>query len=112
MGKHITITDPVTKKEYTLEYSRRTAQLMEAQGFVADDADRMPLTMIPLLMQGAFLMHHRNLPMATVDEILSRVPDKEGLLEALIELYGDTYTTLTAEPEGDASKNCAWTKSW
>ena len=112
MGKHITITDPVTKKEYTLEYSRRSAQMMEAQGFVADDADRMPMTMLPLLERGAFLMHHRTLPQATIDEILERVPDKEGLIEALIELYGETYISLTAEPKGDEEKNCIWTKSW
>lgn len=112
MGKHIIITDPVTEKEYTLEYSRRSAQIMESQGFVAEDADKMPLTMIPLLEHGAFLMHHRTLPAVTIDEILERIPNKEELIEALIELYAETYLSLTAEPQGDESKNCIWTKSW
>ena len=108
MSKSITITDPTTSVKYTLEYSRRSAQMMEAQGFVADEVTKSPMTMLPLLFQGAFLMHHRTLPTATIDELYTRITQKEQLIEALSEMYMDTYMSLVDDPEGPEEKNCTW----
>ena len=37
MAKQLTITDPTSGVTYTLEYTRKTVEIMERQGFVADD---------------------------------------------------------------------------
>ena len=47
MAKTLTIKDPVSGESYTLEYTRKTVEIMEKQGFIADDVDRKPMTMLP-----------------------------------------------------------------
>ena len=42
------------KKEYVMEYNRQSVKMMEGQGFVLDEITSKPMTMIPLLFQGAF----------------------------------------------------------
>ena len=48
-------------KEYVLEYSRQSVRTMEAQGFVLNELETKPVTMIPMLYQGAFIKHHKGL---------------------------------------------------
>lgn len=112
MAKNITLKDNDTGRSYTLEYTRRTAQMLESAGFIAEEIDSKPNTMIPLLVQGAFLKHHRGLPQKEIDKIYDRLANKEGLLAALVDMYGETFTSLTADPVGDDEKNCEWTQNW
>ncbi len=55
MAKQIVFT--YEDKEYTLEFTRRTVKQMEDEGFVAQDIDRKPMTLLPALfcrcIQGA-----------------------------------------------------------
>ena len=104
---HINIS--YENKDYELEYSRQTVKTMEAQGFVLEEISTKPATMIPMLFQGAFLKNHRGIKRALIDDIYNALPEKSELLNALIEMYGDTLSTLTndAAVEGNAT----WTVS-
>ena len=111
MAKQIKLT--YEGKEYTLEYSRRTVQMMEENGFRADEVGAMPATMIEMLVEGAFLMHHRTLPTSMADEIYYKgVYDKEDFISALSEMFAEPMNALLADPEGEKPKNAGWTKSW
>lgn len=95
-------------KEYTLEYSRQSVKTMEAQGFVLDELTTKPMTMIPLLFSGAFIKNHRGMKRALIDEIFDGISDKSNLMEALMELYAETLSTLT-EATADEG-NVTWAK--
>ena len=99
------ITITFDKTEYTLEYNRQSVKTMEAQGFVLDELTSKPMTMIPMLFSGAFIKNHRSLKRALIDEIFDNINDKNGLMEALMEMYAETLSSLTdnAEAEGNAT---------
>ena len=99
------ITITYDKTEYTLEYNRQSVKTMEAQGFVLDELTSKPMTMIPMLFAGAFIKNHRGLRRALIDEIFDNINDKNGLMEALMEMYAETLSALTdnAEAEGNAT---------
>ena len=46
MAKQLTINDPTTGVTYTLEYTRKTVEAMEKNGFVAADVERKPMTLL------------------------------------------------------------------
>ena len=96
------------KTEYTLEYSRQSVRTMEAQGFVLDELTTKPMTMIPMLFQGAFIKNHRGIKRALMDDIYEAISDKTGLMEALMELYADTLGTLTEANNNEG--NVTWAK--
>ena len=95
-------------KEYVLEYSRQSVRTMEAQGFVLNDIETKPVTMIPMLFQGAFIKNHRGIKRNLMDELYEEVSDKTGLLQALMEMYAETLSTLTDDKE-DAG-NATWAR--
>lgn len=95
-------------KEYTLEYSRQSVKTMEAQGFVLDELTTKPMTMIPLLFSGAFIKNHRGMKRALIDEIFDAISDKSNLMEALMELYAETLSTLTEATTEEG--NATWAK--
>ena len=99
------ITITFDKTEYILEYNRQSVKTMEAQGFVLDELTSKPMTMIPMLFAGAFIKNHRGLKRAVIDDIFDHINDKTGLMEALMELYAETLSSLTnnAEAEGNAT---------
>ena len=92
------------KKEYILEYNRQSVKTMESQGFVLEELTAKPMTMIPLLFQGAFIKNHRGIKRNLMDEIFEEVGDKTALMEALMEMYAETLGTLTdSAGEGNAT---------
>ena len=93
-------------KEYELEYTRQSVRMMESQGFVLEEISSKPMTMIPMLFSGAFAKNHRGIKRALIDEILENISDKAGLLNALIEMYAETLSSLTDEPENEG--NAVW----
>lgn len=97
-------------KEYTLEYTRKTVEMMENAGFNLDDVTTKPMTAIPMLFRGAFLAHHRNIEQALVDEIFGQIPDVKGLLRELNNMYAEPINALLDDSEG-AEKNATWTLS-
>lgn len=94
------------KVEYTLEYSRQSVKEMERQGFVAEELQRQPATMIPLLFEGAFVKNHRGLKRKLMDEIYDEIPNKMELIGALAEMYAETLTSLMDDSNGEG--NAVW----
>ena len=94
------------EQDYTLEYNRQSVRLMESQGFVLEELSTKPATMIPLMFQGAFIKNHRGLKRALLDKIYDETVDKSGLLNALMEMYAETLSSLTDENETEG--NAIW----
>ena len=97
--------------EYTLEYTRRSVEQMEREGFVADDIKTKPMTMLPAMFAGAFKAHHRFVKPDVINEIYSMMTNKEALIGKLAEMYNDTLSSLFDEP-AESSGNLTWTASW
>ena len=113
MAKQLTITDPTSGVTYTLEYTRKTVEIMERQGFVADDVVKKPMTLLPTLFAGAFLAHHRFVKRDVIDNIYARLNHKDDLIERLVEMYNDPLVTLLNDPEqSDSEGNLSWKAGW
>ena len=97
--------------EYTLEYTRRTVEQMEREGFVAEDIKTKPVTMLPTLFAGAFKAHHKFVKPDVIDEIFSKMTNKADLISKLAEMYNEPIMALIDEPT-ESSENLTWTQSW
>lgn len=95
--------------EYTLEYTRKTVEMMETAGFNMDDITTKPMTAIPMLFRGAFLAHHKNIEQSLCDEIMNQVTDIKGLIRELNNMYVEPINAML-DDEG-AEKNATWTVS-
>lgn len=114
MAKQLTINDPVTGVTYTLEYTRKSVETMERNGFIADDIQRKPVTMLPTLFAGAFLAHHRFVKRDVIDSLYARMNHKDELISALAEMYNEPLLTLLDEPEQqeNGEGNLNWKTGW
>lgn len=113
MAKQLVINDPATGVTYTLEYTRKSVEMMEKQGFIADDVEKKPMTMLPALFAGAFLAHHRFVKREIIDNIYKKLTHKDKLIEKLVEMYNDPILTLLTEPEQEGNEgNLSWTADW
>lgn len=111
MSTKITVT--YNKKHYDLEYSRNSVKQMEQQGFVLEKISEQPMTMVPLLVYGAFMKHHKGIKRSLVDEIYEHIADKvgdgeNGFIQALLEMYADTVNTLTDNSSVDEGNAATW----
>ena len=107
------ITLTYNEKDYTLEYSRQSVKTMEQQGFVLDQIGDKPMTMVPLLVYGAFMKNHKGIKRALVDEIYEHIADKvgdgeTGFIQALLEMYSETVNTLTDNSSVDEGNVATW----
>ena len=112
MSTKITIT--YKDSNYDLEFSRSSVKQMEAQGFVLDKIAEQPMTMIPLLVYGAFAKNHKGIKRSLVDEIYEHIADKigdgeNGFIHALLEMYAETVNTLTDNEAVDEGNRAVWT---
>lgn len=113
MATQITLT--YKNEKYTLEYTRLTASSIEKQGFSLDELTVKPNIMIPLLVHGAFLRHHRDLKQKLIDEIYANLinktgkEDEEGFIGVLADMYAETVSTLTDETATDEGNVATWT---
>ena len=113
MATQITLT--YKNEKYILEYTRLTASAIEKQGFNLDEITSKPNIMIPLLVHGAFLRHHRELKQKFIDEIYENLVNKtgkegeEGFISVLAEMYAETVSTLTDETDIDEGNAATWT---
>lgn len=98
-------------RKYTLEFTRKTVEMMERQGFVAEDAKTKPMTTLPALFAGAFLANHRFVKQEVIDAIYAKMPNKGELIGKLAEMYNEPIMTLMEEPE-ESEGNLTWTTSW
>ena len=109
MGKQLSFT--YQDKEYCLEYIRKSVEQMEKRGFVASDITTKPMSTLPALFAGAFLANHRYIKPEIVDEIFSKMKNKDNLIEKLAEMYNEPIMALVDEPE-ESEGNVDWTPSW
>ena len=98
-------------KEYCLEYTRKSVEMMEKKGFVASDIQEKPMTTLPALFAGAFLANHRYAKDSTIEEIYSKMTNKSELIGKLAEMYNEPIMTLIDEPD-NTEGNVDWTASW
>ena len=98
-------------REYCLEYTRKSVELMERQGFVASDINDKPMTVLPALFSGAFLANHRFVKKEVIDEIFAKLTNKSELIGKLAEMYNEPIMALIDDPE-EAEGNVEWTASW
>lgn len=117
MAKQITFK--VDKKEYILEFNRKTVKLASEKGLTAERLENIDnnkldaVEVIPLLWSCAFDMHHPSVSEEERQELYDMMSNKQGkdddlgLLGALSELFLEPITTLL-EIEG----NVEWTTSW
>lgn len=113
MAKQLTINDPVSGVTYTLEFTRKTVELMEKNGFVAADMERKPMTLLPALFAGAFLAHHRFVKRDVIDAIYAKLNHKDELIGALVDMYNEPLMALLDEPEQENDEgNLSWKAGW
>ena len=95
-------------KEYVLEYSRQSVKTMEQQGFVLDELTSKPMTMLPMLFEGAFIKNHKgSVKRKEMDEIYKGIKDRSALMEALMEMYAETLSTLM-DDDAEEAGNVSW----
>jgi hypothetical protein len=98
-------------KEYCLEFTRKSVETMERNGFIASKINDAPMTVLPALFAGAFLANHRFVKREVIDEIFSKMTNKSELISKLSEMYNEPIITLVDEPD-EAEGNVDWTASW
>ena len=98
-------------KEYCLEYTRKSVETMEKNGFSATDIQSKPMTTLPALFAGAFLANHRFCKQDVIDAIFAKMTNKGELIGKLAEMYNEPIMTLIDEPS-ESEGNLDWTASW
>lgn len=108
MAKTMTIEHNDVK--YVLEYTRKSVEMMERQGFEIEELQRKPMTYLPALFAGAFLAHHRYVKRDVIDKIYAQLPNKGDMLSKLVEMYSEPIVALMDDPEAEG--NASWTVDW
>lgn len=112
MAKQIKFKWEKDGRDYTLEYTRDTIRRMERAGFVINEIDAKPMTILPQLFAGSFLANHSKTKQETIDEIYKSFTNKDKLIEKLAEMYNETIESLMDEPEEGAEGNIEWETTW
>ena len=109
MAKQLSIT--YQDRQYCLEYTRKSVEMMERNGFMASDIQNKPMTTLPALFAGAFLANHKYVKQDVIDAIFAKMPNKMELIGKLAEMYNEPIMSLIDEPE-ESEGNVSWTASW
>ncbi len=98
-------------KDYTLEFTRKSIETMERQGFIVSEVTEKPVSTLPVLFAGAFLAHHRFVKKDVIDRIFDKLTNKEDLIGKLAEMYNEPIMALMDEPE-EQEGNVEWEASF
>ena len=109
MSKQLKVT--YQGNEYCLEYTRKSVEQMEKNGFVASEIKDKPITTLPALFAGAFIAHHRFVRPDVIEAIYKTMPNKQELIGKLAEMYNEPIMALLDEPE-ESEGNADWTANW
>lgn len=93
---------------YKLGFSRATIRQLESKGFSLNKVENAPMTYIPMLFEGSFLLHHKKVKIEKVNEIFRNIENKEDLIPELAKIYAESMATLMDEPEENATKKASW----
>lgn len=99
-------------KQYTLEFTRKSIEMMERQGFNINDITEKPMTTLPALFAGAFIAHHRFVKREIIDEIYSKLTNKQELLQKLAEMYNEPLEALMEDPDNNEGNVVNWEASF
>mgnify|MGYP002521087765 CR=1 FL=1 len=98
--------------EYTLEYNRAAAELLEKKHGInvmrMVSGGEVRVTDLPDMFRAALMMHHPNMKRETADALYSLLADKDGLYVALAEMLAATVGDIFEEPE--EGKAICWTR--
>lgn len=86
---------------YTLGFTRRTALAMEQSGFNIYEIETKPLTRIPQLWNGAFMLYHKRVTEDQKREIWNHMRRKDEIVTRLGEMYMDAVASLVVDNEED-----------
>ena len=73
------------------------------------------ISIIPLLVRGAFIRHNNDIKQKLIDEIYANIVNKsgkdneEGFIGVLADMYAETISTLTDENAADEGNAATWT---
>lgn len=97
--------------DFCLEFTRKSIEAMEKQGFISSDITNKPVSTLPALFAGAFIARHRFVKRDVIDEIYAKMTNKEELIGKLADMYGEVIMALVGEPE-NIEGNVEWTANW
>lgn len=106
-----TLTIKYNDSEYTLEFTRKSIEILEKRGFKITDIQDKPVSTLPMLFAGAFIAHHKFAKPEVIEEIFSKLKNKEELLGKLAEMYNEPILAMMDEPE-ESEGNLDWETSW
>lgn len=95
--------------DYTLEFTRKSVERMERQGFNPNDIVDKPMLTLPQLFAGAFIANHPYLSKKITDEIFDDIANKSELISKLAEMYNEPLVSLM---EDNDEGNVEWGASW
>ena len=98
-------------KQYALEFTRKTIEAMERNGFRIQDINSKPVSTLPMLFAGAFLKNHRFVKNEVIEKLFNCITNKEELFAKLAEMYNESVETLFEEKEENEG-NVTWGASW
>ena len=97
-------------KDYTLEYTRKTLENMEADGINLTELDKKPVTILPKLFEYAFFANHKRMSKELIEEMFGLLTDKNEMYNKLSEMAMETLNTLF---EDSTEKNAIkWTATF
>ncbi len=92
-----TIEFSYKNKDYTLEYTRKTLEKMEADGIILAEMDKKPVTILPKLFEYSFYAHHKGVKKSLIEEIFKVFTNKGEMYSKLSEMATDTLNSLFEE---------------
>jgi hypothetical protein len=96
-------------KQYTLEYTLRTAGQANEDGFILDQLGDKLALMVPKLVYWAFVRHHRGITRKQTETIYEWIRDKNAFIAALADMYAEAVNALVDDE--DEAGNANWTMS-
>lgn len=99
--KKVTITADGNK--YTLMFNRKTAAMYNDMGYTANDLRVKPLAAVPVFIWCAFKANHPTIKQNKTEDIWDKLSrkSKNDVLNALVDMYADTYTYLMGDENGE-----------
>lgn len=101
----LNVKDGRTGETYRLEYDRDSVVYAEKLGFNVTEAASAYATDMVTLFRAAFHKNHRNVPVATIDDLWDHMPNKGEVFMKLFEMFMEPYNALLAEPKKGDAKN-------
>ena len=98
--------------EYTLEYNRASAELLEKKLGInivkMVSGGDIRITDLPVLFRVALMMHHPDMKASTANALYDLLSNKDDLYLALVEMLAATISDIFEEPE--EGKAISWTR--